>query len=579
MSEQHSSDFMKICVNCMERRNSIPICNHCGYDESKYSDHPLLLKPRTILKDQYLLGRVLGQGGFGITYIGMDINLDKKVAIKEFLPTSLASRELSNYTVLPFKGSQEENFREGLRLFIDEARKVTKFANNVNIVHVINFFEANNTGYIVMDYIDGDTLSNLIKKRGGRLPVDESLRLMLPILAALKEVHALALYHRDISSQNIYVTSTGTPILIDFGAARYVSAEQSHSLDVVLKAGYAPMEQYQARGKIGPWTDIYACGATLYLMITGILPPPAPDRFYVDELKQPSDIEGIDISPVLSNAILQALAVRIEDRFKGIDEFIAAIERDPQGEYVELLEKHLAHKRITLDKRIALDQFMTANNIDKATAITLENDIRARLNVDKLQWENEYKDNYIQLSKNHPDGIPDQRIEQLDSTYVTTGRVAHRLVLKDASAKKKASKQSPEVEAKRYAEVSKGHVAGAPLEKTPPASSKKGIYAAVAAVAGVIIVALFLFVMPATKKPFAPPLPVPQPTVISPSADVRYGYINVWSRPSAEVFIDGTSVGKTPLPQLKVRAGKVNIKLVNKAYNINESYEEDVKPE
>ncbi|MBF0317479.1 MAG: serine/threonine protein kinase [Nitrospirae bacterium] len=575
MSEQCMPDFLRICVNCMERRDrdSVSVCNHCGYDEGNYSDHPLLLKPRTILKDQYLLGRVLGQGGFGITYIGLDINLDKKVAIKEFLPTSLASRELSNYTVLPFKGSQEENFREGLRLFIDEARKVTKFANNVNIVHVINFFEANNTGYIVMDYIDGDTLANLIKKRGGRLPVDESLRLMLPILGALKEVHALALYHRDISPQNIYVTSTGTPILIDFGAARYVSAEQSHSLDVVLKAGYAPMEQYQARGKIGPWTDIYACGATLYLMITGLMPPPAPDRFYVDELKQASSIEGIDISPDLSNAILQALAVRIEDRFRGIDEFIAAIERNPQGEYVEMLEKHLAHKRITLDKRISLDQLMANNKVDKETAITLENDLRAKLNIDKIHWETEYKENYIQLSKSHPGGIPDERIKQLDDTYVSAGRVTHRLVLKDAS--KKTSK--PEFKSQEVAQ-NKPHEASAasPAPSHTQSPSRKGIYAAVVLIVILLAGGLFFMMSPGNK---ATTQTTKSSTVSTAPTQSRYGYINVWSRPTAEVFIDGTPVGQTPLSRLKVRAGKVNVKLVNKTYNINAHYEEDVVPE
>ncbi|MBF0591824.1 MAG: serine/threonine protein kinase [Nitrospirae bacterium] len=598
MSERYRSDFLNICVNCMESRDDASVCKHCGYDENKYLDHPLLLKPRTILKDQYLLGRVLGQGGFGITYIGMDINLDKKVAIKEFLPTNLASRELSNYTVVPFKGNPEENFREGLRLFIDEARKVTKFANNVNIVHVINFFETNNTGYIVMDYIEGDTLSNLIRKRGGRLPVDESLKIMLPILGALKEVHALALFHRDISPQNIYITKAGTPILIDFGAARYVSAEQSHSLDVVLKAGYAPMEQYQARGKIGPWTDIYACGATLYLMITGIMPPPAPDRFYDDELKQAYEIEGVDISPDLSNAILQALAVRIEDRFKDIDEFIAAMERNPQGEYVAMLEKVLSHKRITLDKRMSLDHLMATNKIDKEIAITLENDLRLKLNIGKLQWEGEYKENYTQLSKSHPEGIPPDKIKQIDDTYVSTGRVTHRLVIKDASTGKKTSKQpvefkSPDIVDKKPQEASKESLriqprgqAGPSVAKTPSrpdARSRKGIYAVVAIVAIVIIGAL-LFLM-------HKPSPLPSPTAhvttettrpsetAKPPTEARYGYINVWSRPSAEVFINGTSVGQTPLSKLKVRSGKANVRLVNKTYNINESYEEEVAPE
>ncbi|MBF0344839.1 MAG: serine/threonine protein kinase [Nitrospirae bacterium] len=615
MDERDRLRFLKICINCMEVRDSGSICNHCGYDEDKHTDHhPLLLKPRTILKDQYLLGRVLGQGGFGITYIGMDVNLDKKVAIKEFLPTNLASREMSNSTVVPFKGNPEENFREGLRLFIDEARKVAKFANNINIVHVINFFEANNTGYIVMDYIEGDTLSNLMKKRGGRLPVDESLKLILPVLLALKEVHALALYHRDISPQNIYITKSGTPILIDFGAARYVSAEQSRSLDVVLKAGYAPMEQYQARGKIGPWTDIYACGATLYLMITGVLPPPAPDRFYVDELKQPSEIQGLKISPELSNAILQSLAVRIEDRFKEIDEFIAAIERNPVKEYQAMLEKFLLHKRITLDKRISLDHFINDNKIAKAAALMTENDLRNKLLMGKLQWDNEYKENYTHLAKSCPSGIPPEKIKQLEDTYVATGRVTHRLVIKEQSVENKAEKQPPESKspiavdkkpkeeppeekpkikpAENKIHPALGSRIEPAIEKTQPppgASPKKPLYAAAAAIISAVI-GVVIFLMPGSKdnKPVKPlPTQTPQavtetakpaPTTAAP-VEVRYGYINVWSRPSAEVFINGASVGQTPLYNLKVRAGKANVKLVNKTYNVNQSYIEEITPQ
>ncbi|KJU85622.1 PEGA domain protein [Candidatus Magnetobacterium bavaricum] len=239
-----------------------------------------------------------------------------------------------------------------------------------------------------------------------------------------------------------------------------------------------------------------------------------------------------------------------------------------------MLEKHLAHKRISLDNRIALDQLMTANKIDKETAIALENNLRGKLNIDKINWEAEYKENYTQVAKGHPNGIPADRIRALDDTYVSTGRVTHRLVLKDASAIKKGSTpefKTQEVAQKKPHEASRGQAA----THTQSAHAKKGIYAAVALVIMLIVVGLFFMMSPGNK-----PTTTKSTTAGSTApAEVRYGYINVWSRPSAEVFIDGASVGQTPLARLKVRAGKVSVNLVNTAYNINAHYEEDVVPE
>ncbi|EDN69507.1 conserved hypothetical protein [Beggiatoa sp. PS] len=312
------------CINCLHQKGHRSLCPQCGYDERHYKNHPLYLKPRTLLQNQYVIGLTLGQGGFGVTYLGQDLWLQKKVAIKEYLPATLATRDVQTSTIIPLK-KQENTFNQGLQLFIEEARNLAKF-DHPNIVRVINFFEENQTGYMVMDYLEGLNPIDFLKKTGGQLSVDEALTIILPILDALAEIHAQKIYHRDISLQNIRILTTGIPVLIDFGAARYVVGEQSHSLDLVLKHGYSPLEQYSGKGKIGPWTDIYACGALLYLMITGTLPSAATDRFCEDNLTTPISM-GIEIATTTNDAIMRALAMKFEDRFQTIQDFKMALQK------------------------------------------------------------------------------------------------------------------------------------------------------------------------------------------------------------------------------------------------------------
>jgi len=307
------------------------VCPYCGYDDGQVEEHPFYLKPRTCLHERYLIGRLLAQGGFGITYIGFDKKLYRKVAIKEYFPSMLAARDVSHSTIIPLKGEQEHYFDEGLQLFLEEARELAQFEKNIHIVNVYNFFKANDTGYMVMQFLEGDTLANYLKKKGGKIPVKKAKELLFPILDALKTVHAIQLYHRDVSPQNIMLVEGDVPVLIDFGAARYIVGEHSRSLDVVLKPGYSPIEQYSSRGKIGPWTDIYACGATFYYMISGEVPPSATDRVSSDSLIQPSDIEELKdqhISEQLNDAILRSLALGVQERFQTIDEFEQALKAE-----------------------------------------------------------------------------------------------------------------------------------------------------------------------------------------------------------------------------------------------------------
>ncbi|MCP4353242.1 MAG: protein kinase [Desulfobacterales bacterium] len=312
--------FPNICMGCMNEKNNDGTCE-CGYDPETVK-HPSHLKSGLILNNRFIAGKVLERGGFGITYIGFDEVLNRKVAIKEYFPLVFATRDTSNLTVIPLRGDEEQFFLKGMKLFIEEAKNVAKFAKHPNIVNITDFFQENNTAYMVMDFLEGKNLSKFLKERGSPFPVKKAVNILLPILDALKDVHSIDIYHRDISPQNIVITTDGVPILIDFGAARHVVGEKSKSLDLILKPGYSPFEAYTIKGEIGSWTDVYGCGATLYFMITGKAPPPALDRVFKDELVQLSDIKGLEeISPELNNAVLHSLSVKTDDRFKTVEEF------------------------------------------------------------------------------------------------------------------------------------------------------------------------------------------------------------------------------------------------------------------
>ncbi|MCK5877379.1 MAG: serine/threonine protein kinase, partial [Candidatus Marithrix sp.] len=393
-----------LCIKCMHDKKHIKRCPQCGFDEHKYKQHPLHLKPRTILQNQYVIGITLGQGGFGTTYLGLDQRLQKKVAIKEYLPTTLATRNVITANIIPLK-KLENTFNKGLHLFIDEARHLAKFDHS-NIVRVINFFEANQTGYMVMDYLEGLNPETIINQVGGNLPVKEALDIILPLLDALEEVHTQHIYHRDISIQNVRILKSGVPVLIDFGAARHVVGGQSHTLDLVLKHGYSPLEQYSGRGKIGPWTDIYASGALLYLMITGKLPPAATDRFCDDILVPPIEMD-IDISQSINDTIIRSLAINHEERFQTVAEFKAAL----QGFTPKVIPKPKFNKKWFISGStfvIMLGTFYFGNSY-------LNDPIESLFKKAQIQWDNKKilipnQDNvyatYQQILRLRPDNIP-----------------------------------------------------------------------------------------------------------------------------------------------------------------------------
>lgn len=313
-----------LCVGCMENDSGLPECPTCGRPFDLPPRSPLQLKPRTLLREQYLIGRALGDGGFGITYLSWDLGLESRLAIKEYMPNGVAGRSGGESKVVPYTEQTKQEFEWGLDRFLEEARVLKKFANHPGIVSVDTVFKDNGTAYLVMEFLDGVTFEEFLSRRGGKITFETAMRVVLPSMDALAAVHAEGILHRDISPDNIYLTRAGKVKLIDFGAARNALGQKSRNLSIILKEGYAPEEQYRASGIQGPWTDVYAMAATLYHAITGKIPQPALDRQAQDKLQWPSQLQ-VQIEPRIEAALMKALSIKANDRFQSMEDFKAAL--------------------------------------------------------------------------------------------------------------------------------------------------------------------------------------------------------------------------------------------------------------
>lgn len=309
-----------LCLGCMADIGTASVCPHCGWNKGTAAEAPQHLPPGTILQEKYLLGRVLGHGGFGITYLAWDMNLNMKLAIKEYMPRDFATRSADQTFVSVFSGELGSHFENGLKNFLDEAKTVAQFSNHPGIVGVRDFFRDNGTAYLVMYYLEGIDFKQYLETQGGKIPYQTALRIMMPVMDALREVHLTGTLHRDISPDNIYITAEGQVKILDFGAARHAMSEFSKSISVILKPGFAPEEQYRSKGKQGPWTDIYATAATLYRAIVGHVPPESLDRLEEDTIVSPSSV-GVDIPQQAEAALLKALSVKAADRYQSMEEF------------------------------------------------------------------------------------------------------------------------------------------------------------------------------------------------------------------------------------------------------------------
>ena len=301
-----------------------PVCPICGWEDGALPASPVFLAPRTVLDGGYLLGNVLGAGGFGITYLAWDLNLKRKLAIKEYFPNAFGMRAQDHCTVAPSGSQNKAAFEHGLEKFLEEGQALAKFQDHPGVVSVVTFFRENGTSYLVMKYEEGITLQEYLKQQGGRIDVQTALDIVTPVMDTLRAVHAAGILHRDISPDNIFINRSGQVKLLDFGAAKHDMASQGKSLQVNLKRGYSPAEQYSKKGKQGPWTDVYALAATIYQAVTGQVPPEALDRLEDDPLESPSAL-GIVLPRDVEGALMRALSVRHAGRFQTMKAFQEAI--------------------------------------------------------------------------------------------------------------------------------------------------------------------------------------------------------------------------------------------------------------
>lgn len=335
------TDLEKLCPGCMRIVEDFEKpCPYCGFDKREYEKTRSYrtLPPGTILAGKYFLGKVIGEGGFGITYLAWEMNLEVPVAVKEYFPSGLATRDTQltggkSKTVSVMAGDQGHYYQSGLRSFEQEARNLAKFQNLPGVVSVMDLFFENQTAYLAMEYIPGITMKQYLRSKGNRLDERTVLRLMRPVLESLDKVHRSGIIHRDISPDNILITADQKVTLIDFGAARMASGNDGKSMTILLKHGYAPVEQYQSKGRQGPWTDVYAICATMYRMISGKVPEEAVDRIENDRVKPLTMLareENFQVSRRVSDVIQKGLSVSASHRYQNVRSLIQELYEEPQ---------------------------------------------------------------------------------------------------------------------------------------------------------------------------------------------------------------------------------------------------------
>jgi serine/threonine protein kinase len=302
------------------------ICKSCGFNAKAPRKVTDKLPLTTSLKGRYMVGRVLGQGGFGITYVGYDIKKNRKIAIKEYYPNNYAERETSSKKHTVYSYSSEDKlavFNRGLDRFVKEGQRLSKFASAPGIVTVYDMFKENGTFYIVMEFVSGKSLKQVLKEKGGRLPEQEVLKLLKPVIVSLGYVHSEGLIHRDIAPDNIMIQPDGTAKLIDFGAASEAISDGAGTI-AMHKPGYAPEEQYDTSGhqRQGTWTDVYAISATIFKAIEGKTPPDAIERLTGNK---PFNGFTLPVSESTKKAIMHGLEIYQKDRIKDISGLLAEL--------------------------------------------------------------------------------------------------------------------------------------------------------------------------------------------------------------------------------------------------------------
>lgn len=306
-----------------EYEEQYEVCPHCGYVDGSPPAEAYHLAPGEILNHKYIVGTAIDSGGFGIIYRAWDAQMEQVVAIKEYFPNGVVSRVPGQNDVIIYSGKNREVFRKGVDRFLVEARNMAEFSQP-DIVALYDYFEENNTAYIVMEYLDGVSFKEYLKERGGQIPSEEVVDITLHVLAALEEIHSHHIIHRDISPDNIFLCSNHRVKVIDFGAARFSSGEESSNFSTIVKPGYAPAEQYRTKSRQGPFTDLYALGACMYQAATGEKPQESLARAMHDDLRPPKELNP-EVPEYLSDIIMKAMAMDEDERFQSSEEFMKAL--------------------------------------------------------------------------------------------------------------------------------------------------------------------------------------------------------------------------------------------------------------
>lgn len=311
-----------ICPNCFQEVSAF-VCPHCGYDRHNAKQFEDALPPETILGARYLLGRVLGKGGFGITYLGKDLVTERIVAIKECMPEVYSYRAMDN--CLYPKKDCDMAFSQCMECFHYEIEALKMLEDNPYVVDVLDAFAENRTVYFIMEYIDGVSLKILTNSNEGKISQSNAGLVIFTVGSALMEVHKKGIIHRDISPENIMIDRKGEIKLIDFGAAKnYYDKSYFRNESLFLKPGFAPLEQYSLDGNQGPWTDVYALAATFYTSVSGKPLVDSETRSVNDTMKPLSELD-CGISEAASAVISHALAIMVHDRYASVSEFLDAL--------------------------------------------------------------------------------------------------------------------------------------------------------------------------------------------------------------------------------------------------------------
>lgn len=322
---------MKYCMGCMQQLSWDGRCRFCDFKRDDYKQEEYHLPLYSTLKNgEYLIGRVLGEGGFGITYIGLDTTLLQRVAIKEFYPKHLGKRreQYGSCAVTVRQENQKDTFEQGMDSFLREGRTLAKFSRLDAVAGVKTFFRENGTAYLVMEYIDGMSVKEYVQTFGAMKP-EAVLSMIRPIIRDLQHIHEEHIFHRDVSADNLIIDANGKLTLIDFGSARQILSKEERTNTILYKPGYSALEQYSASGKQGAWTDVYGLCASVYYMLTGIVPESAMERIAGDQVQSLCDMESITLAANIKETLWRGMAVEQKDRCQSMSELYQALYDKP----------------------------------------------------------------------------------------------------------------------------------------------------------------------------------------------------------------------------------------------------------